>query len=326
MVGHVISELPQLVPGIAMRFVAIYRTDERGSRPPGRLRRRPRASSRATRSSCSPPPRTFAGTRLAAPPGSSRRRVIIAGGGRVGLRLARDLAVECRVKLIESNAQRCEYLATQLPSDTLVLNADSTDGEVLENENVRDTELFIAVTSDDEDNIMASLLAKRMGAKRVLALINRRAYADLVQGTQIDIALSPAQTVIGELLMHVRRGASRGRVLAAPRRRRGTGGGRARRPQGLAGGRAAHRRARLAAGRRRSARLCAARATLHRLSSRTAIRCRERRSRHRLPAAQAHGARGRDACSRWRRRFTDVAPAARRRLRWSGASSCCSRC
>jgi trk system potassium uptake protein TrkA len=134
------------------------------------------------------------------------KRVIIAGGGKVGLRLARQLADNCRVKVIESSAQRCEYLATQLPSDTLVLNADSTDEELLENENVRDTELFLALTSDDEDNIMACLLTKRLGAKRVLALINRRAYADLVQGTQIDIALSPAQTVIGELLTHVRRG------------------------------------------------------------------------------------------------------------------------
>ena len=134
------------------------------------------------------------------------RRVIIAGGGKVGLRLARQLSGSCRVKVIESSAQRCEYLATQLPGDTLVLNADSTDEELLENENVRDTDLFLALTSDDEDNIMACLLAKRMGAKRVLALINRRAYADLVQGTQIDVALSPAQTVIGELLTHVRRG------------------------------------------------------------------------------------------------------------------------
>jgi trk system potassium uptake protein TrkA len=70
--------------------------------------------------------------------------------------------------VIESDAQRCEYLATQLPAETLVLNADSTDEELLENANVRDTELFLALTSDDEDNIMACLLAKRLGAKRVL--------------------------------------------------------------------------------------------------------------------------------------------------------------
>jgi trk system potassium uptake protein len=89
-----------------------------------------------------------------------------------------------------------------------VLHGDSTDEELLENENVQDTDLFLALTSDDEDNIMSCLLAKRMGAERVLALINRRAYADLVQGqgTQIDIAVSPAQTIIGELLAHVRRG------------------------------------------------------------------------------------------------------------------------
>jgi trk system potassium uptake protein len=73
-------------------------------------------------------------------------------------------------------------------------------------ENVQDMDLFLALTSDDEDNIMAGLLAKRMGARRVLALINRKAYADLVQGTTIDIALSPAHAVIGELLAYVRRG------------------------------------------------------------------------------------------------------------------------
>jgi len=73
-------------------------------------------------------------------------------------------------------------------------------------ENVQDMDLFLALTSDDEDNIMACLLAKRMGARRVLALINRKAYADLVQGTTIDIAMSPAHAVIGELLAYVRRG------------------------------------------------------------------------------------------------------------------------
>jgi trk system potassium uptake protein len=206
MVGHIISELPKLVPGIAMRFVAIYRSDERGIDCQilcdGATRIEPGdevfvlASTKDIR-------RVLDTLRLRDEP---VRRVIIAGGGKVGLRLARQLAGECRVKVIEASAQRCEYLATQLPGDTLVLNADSTDEELLENENMRDTDLFLALTSDDEDNIMACLLAKRLGAKRVLALINRRAYADLVQGTQIDIALSPAQTVIGELLTHVRRG------------------------------------------------------------------------------------------------------------------------
>ena len=206
MVGHIISELPHLVPDIAMRFVAIYRTDERGSDRQilcdGETRIEP--GDEVFVLAATHDIRRVLGTLRRR--GDPVRRVIIAGGGKVGLRLARQLANDCRVKVIESNAQRCEYLATQLPGDTLVLNADSTDEELLENENVRDTELFLALTSDDEDNIMSCLLAKRLGAKRVLALLNRRAYADLVQGTQIDIALSPAQTVIGELLTHVRRG------------------------------------------------------------------------------------------------------------------------
>jgi trk system potassium uptake protein TrkA len=67
-------------------------------------------------------------------------------------------------------------------------------------------DLFLALTSDDEDNIMSAMLAKRLGARRVMSLINRRAYADMMQGGTIDIAVSPAQTVIGELLAHVRRG------------------------------------------------------------------------------------------------------------------------
>ena len=67
-------------------------------------------------------------------------------------------------------------------------------------------DLFLALTNDDEDNIMAASLAKRMGCKRVVALINRRAYAELVQGGPIDIALSPAQVSIGTLLTYVRRG------------------------------------------------------------------------------------------------------------------------
>jgi trk system potassium uptake protein len=88
----------------------------------------------------------------------------------------------------------------------LVLHGDSTDEDLMSDESVEDMDLFLALTSDDEDNIMACLLAKRMGARRVLALINRKAYADLVQGTTIDIALSPAHAVIGELLAYVRRG------------------------------------------------------------------------------------------------------------------------
>lgn len=141
-------------------------------------------------------------------PARAVRRIMIAGGGRVGLRLARQLAQRGRfhIKVIEGDPDRCVELASTLPSEVLVLQGDATDEDLLGDENVEEVDLFLALTDDDEDNIMACLLAKRMGASRVLALINRRSYADLMHGTQIDIALSPAQAMLGELLAYVRRG------------------------------------------------------------------------------------------------------------------------
>jgi len=132
-------------------------------------------------------------------------RVIIAGGGNIGLRLARALEGRMNVKVIEASKRRCEYLAGQL-SDALVLNGDVSNEDLLGDESVDETDLFVSVTNDDEANIMSALLAKRMGARRVIALINRRAYGDLMQGGQIDIAISPAQATLGSLLEHVRRG------------------------------------------------------------------------------------------------------------------------
>ena len=87
-----------------------------------------------------------------------------------------------------------------------MLQGDTTDEDLLGDEGIEEVDLFLALTDDDEDNIMSCLLAKRMGASRVLALINRRSYADLMHGTQIDIALSPAQAMLGELLAYVRQG------------------------------------------------------------------------------------------------------------------------
>jgi trk system potassium uptake protein TrkA len=133
------------------------------------------------------------------------KRVMIAGGGNIGLRLARALEKDYSVRLIEFSKRRCELLAAQLQK-ALVLQGDVTDEELLIDENVSGMDLFVAVTNDDENNIMSSLLAKRLGARRVVALINRRAYVDLLQSGQIDIAISPAQATIGKLLAHVRRG------------------------------------------------------------------------------------------------------------------------
>ncbi|MBU0750588.1 MAG: Trk system potassium transporter TrkA [Gammaproteobacteria bacterium] len=133
------------------------------------------------------------------------KRVMIAGGGNIGFRFARAIEQDYEVKLVDSNAERAVFLAGQL-GKTLVLAGDATDEKLLGAENIEEMDLFLALTNDDENNIMSALLAKRLGARRVLALINRRAYVDLVQGGEIDIAISPAQLSIGTMLTHVRRG------------------------------------------------------------------------------------------------------------------------
>ena len=144
-------------------------------------------------------------------------KVMIAGGGNIGLRVANRLEKNYQVKLIEFNRQRCEELTHHVQSNTLVLYGDATDEDLLDQENVQEVDTFIALTNDDENNIMSALLAKRMGARRVISLIQRKVYADLVQGGQIDIALAPSNATLSELLRHIRRGD----VVAVHRLRRG---------------------------------------------------------------------------------------------------------
>ncbi|PWB51067.1 MAG: Trk system potassium transporter TrkA [Nitrosomonadales bacterium] len=133
------------------------------------------------------------------------KRVMIAGGGNIGRRLAKSLEQRYQVKLIDHNKQNSQRLAAELHK-TLILFGDATDPDLLQAENVEDMDVFCALTNDDENNIMSALLAKRMGARKVIALINRSAYVDLVESGRIDIAISPAQATIGSLLAHVRRG------------------------------------------------------------------------------------------------------------------------
>ena len=202
LVQHNLAEIPQLVPGVDMRIVAIYRQDT--VLPVLEGSTRIEAGDEVFVLAATEHIRTVLGAlrKMDRPV----KRVMIAGGGKVGLRLAREIQGQYQIKIIEPVQARCDYLATQTAADVLVLHGDSTDEDLLADENVQDMDLFLALTSDDEDNIMSCLLAKRLGAKRVLAVINRRAYADLVQGTAIDIAISPSHAVIGELLAFVRRG------------------------------------------------------------------------------------------------------------------------
>lgn len=130
---------------------------------------------------------------------------MIAGGGLIGAGLAKLLEHNHNVKLIEFDPQRAKYLSAHLDK-TIVFEGDASDHELLTEENVEQVDAFIAVTNDDEANIMSAMLAKRLGAKKAMVLIQRGAYVDLVQGGEIDIAFSPQQATISALLTHIRRG------------------------------------------------------------------------------------------------------------------------
>ncbi len=133
------------------------------------------------------------------------RRVVIAGGGHIGVRLALALEQTNQVKLIERDPKRARQISEQL-NKAIVLVGDAADEELLLEENIDRVDVFCAVTNAEEANILSSMLAKRLGANKVMALINRPSYAELVESGNIDIAISPRQITIGSLLSHVRRG------------------------------------------------------------------------------------------------------------------------
>lgn len=133
------------------------------------------------------------------------RRLIIAGGGNIGFRLAKALEDNYNVKIIEFSAERCAFLSERLDK-TVVLTGMAGNRDLLVEENIEDTDVFLAVTNDDRVNIMSSMLAKRLGARKVMTLISNAVYADLMQGGEIDIAISPQQATTSSLLTHVRRG------------------------------------------------------------------------------------------------------------------------
>lgn len=133
------------------------------------------------------------------------RRVVIAGGGNIGVRLALALEHTNQVKIIERDPRRARAISEQL-NKAIVLVGDAADEELLVEENIDSVDVFCALTNAEEANILSAMLAKRLGAKKVMALINRPSYAELVESGSIDIAISPQQITIGSLLAHVRRG------------------------------------------------------------------------------------------------------------------------
>jgi len=132
------------------------------------------------------------------------KRVMLAGGGRIGRRLATALESHVQVKIIERDRDRAKRISEML-NHSIVLCGDAASEPLLREENIQDIDVFCAVTNDDEANVLSAMLAKRLGARKALSLINRVSYVDLVEGTAIDIALSPQQATVSALLAHVRR-------------------------------------------------------------------------------------------------------------------------
>ncbi|EXJ15406.1 Trk system potassium transporter TrkA [Imhoffiella purpurea] len=200
LVGHELRTLQQRMPHVEARVAAIYRQD-RAIQPEGDT-------------VIEVDDEVFflaAPVHIRAVMGELRRldesykRIIIAGGGNIGTRLAKALEQSFRVKIIERKLGHCKRIAESLEK-TIVLHGDAADQDLLLEENIESTDVFCAVTNDDEANILSAMLAKRLGARKVMALINRASYVDLVQSGSIDIAISPQQATIGSLLKHVRRG------------------------------------------------------------------------------------------------------------------------
>jgi trk system potassium uptake protein TrkA len=135
-------------------------------------------------------------------------RIVITGGGNIGLFLAQQLEVtqpQATLTLIENSAERARFIADKLDR-TVVLNGDARDPEIHEEANLRTAEAIVSVTNDDEVNIMAALLAKRLGCQQALTLVNNNAYAPLLGSLGIDVMINPRETTVSSVLQHVRRG------------------------------------------------------------------------------------------------------------------------
>ena len=129
-------------------------------------------------------------------------RIMIAGGGKVGFSLAKDLEKDYNVKLIDSNPERCMKLSKDLDK-TIVLSGSATDESLLKSENISNIDIFCALTDDDETNVMSSLLAKKMGAKKTMIILNNPSYLGLVPGF-IDIYIAPYRLTVSSVLQDLR--------------------------------------------------------------------------------------------------------------------------
>lgn len=200
LVGHALKTMREHIPGVDMRIAAIFRNGQ--SLPPTADRVIEADDEVFFVAARKHIPAVIAEMRKLDKP---IKRVMLAGGGNIGGQLAALLEKHYQVKVIEADLRRSKQLSGDLHS-SIVLNGDAANPDLLMEENIESMDVFCALTNDDEANILSAMLAKRLGARKVMSLINRPAYVDLVESGLIDIALSPHQVTIGAMLAHIRRG------------------------------------------------------------------------------------------------------------------------
>jgi trk system potassium uptake protein TrkA len=200
LVGQSLSELARHLPKVEVRVVAIYR-DGRGIPPEGDtvVAEGDEVFFLAAREDIR---RVMGELRHGDDPA---RRIVIAGGGNIGFRLAKTLEKHNQVKLIERDPKRARKVS-ELLEHAIVLQGDAADEELLIEENIDSADVFAALTNSEEANILSAMLARRLGAHKVMALINKPSYTEMVESGSIDIAISPQTITIGSLLAYVRRG------------------------------------------------------------------------------------------------------------------------
>ena len=211
LVGHQLRELSEHIPGVETRVAAIFRQDKSIS-PQGStvIEADDEVFFIAAQKDI---PKVMGELRRLDNP---YKRIMLGGGGSIGQRLAQALEEHYQVKIIETDPKRARVLSEELHK-SIVLQGDAASEELLLEENIEDTDIYCALTNDDEINILSAMLAKRLGAGKVMSLINRAAYVDLVESGAVDIAVSPQQATISSLLAHIRHGD----VVAAHSLRRG---------------------------------------------------------------------------------------------------------
>lgn len=133
------------------------------------------------------------------------RNIMIAGGGNIGYNLAKELEKQHQVKIVDHNIERARTIAETL-EETIIIHGDVSDKSLLIEENIDEIDLFLAVTNSDEANIISGMLAKKLGVKRVIALVNNQSYIDLIHLNSIDVAISADQITTSHLLHYMRQG------------------------------------------------------------------------------------------------------------------------